>query len=474
MRFPRAAILIWSAFRHGKHNELLPSAAEVEHYQTHRNSDNLNNQGLELFCRDFVWRLAHKNLGPNSAAITYNLILSLVPLLAIAFTFFQVFGGLDMFLKSVIFPHLQLYFRADNAATMQAYLKSIVSNIQTKTLGATALLTLLITVTTLLAAIEHAFNDIRESRKERSWLSRTLNYWLLLTLTPFVIVVSTAKSTEILTWFSNFLPISTLFNASYFSSIARRIGAFAIESAGFGLLYWVLPARRISTKAALLGGLIAGLGFESLQWINSYLSARVYREASLVQLYGSVPLIIVVLFVWLRLVSLVLLFGMVCAASWSRVFDQKSLLSKLHNPPAHGVYAVCDVFDAVVTAFQSNTGGITLTQLRNQFALTKQEAAASISWLIQQKLIAKAIIEETQGTLSELQQVPDRKMYVPTHRGLDYHLRPADFAGQILLDTPAAALHETLPLETRVESDAETSVEFPATIRRILAAYKPK
>jgi membrane protein len=470
MRFPRAAVLIWSAFRHGKHSELLPSAAEVEHYQLHRATVNLKKQGLELFCRDFVWRLAHKNLGPNSAAITYNLILSLVPLLAIAFTFFQVFGGLDMFLKSVIFPQLQLYFRAENAATMQAYLKSIVANIQTKTLGATALLTLLITVTTLLAAIEHAFNDIRESRIVRSWLSRTLNYWLLLTLTPFVIVVSTAKSTEILTWFSNFLPISTFFNASYFSKFARRIGAFAIESAGFGLLYWVLPARRISTKAALLGGIIAGLGFESLQWINSYLSARVYREASLVQLYGTVPLIIVVLFVWLRLVSLVLLFGMVCAASWSRVFDQKSFLSKLQNPPAHSLFAVCDVFDAVVQSFRSNNGGITLKQLRNQFTLSKQEATAAIGWLIQQKLITKAVAEEATRSHSGFQSGHDKKMYVPTHRGLCYHLRPADFAAQILLATELPASQETLPTGPTGESAAE----FPATIRRIIAAYKPK
>lgn len=473
MRLLRVAALIWSAFKQGRHSDLLPSPAEVEEYRRAKIQNHETQSGVELFCRDLVWRLAHKNLGANSAAITYQLILSFVPLLAIAFTFFQVFGGLDFFIKSVIFPRLELYFRPDNAATMRAYLKSIVANIQTRTLGATALLTLLITVTTLLAAIERAFNHIRESRRERNWLTRTLNYWLLLTLTPFVIVVSTAKSTEILSWISNFLPISSALDGSMLSKLARRVGAFAMESAGFALLYWVLPSRRVTTGAALVGGLVAGTGFESLQWINGYLSARVYREASLVQLYGSVPLIIVVLFVWLRLVCLVLLSGMVCSASWSRIFDPKPSATRLHQPPSQSLFAVCDVFDAVVKAFRSASGGVSLTQLSKQFALSKEEANAAIGWLTQQRLVTKAIVPRNSQQYSEVQTNLDKRIYVTTHLGLRYHNNPADFAAQILLSGKPPVFQETLAIEEDFE-EQNASENFPATIRRILAAHEPK
>ncbi len=411
-------------------------------------------RGTLLVLREAISRAIAKDLGERSAGITYHLILSLVPILGIGFTFFKAFGGLENFIQESIIPKIASYFDASVSSAISGYLINIIEGMETGALGATALFTLLLTVVALMGAIEGAFNDILEVRQERSWVQRFLNYWLLITLTPFVAVVSTAKSTEFLTQFEQYLPESLLGGHSGFF---RFLTAYAVEIFGFALLYLVLPARRVSIRSALLGGAVAAFGFESLQFINSYATAKFIKEASLVQLYGSVPLVIVVLFVWMRLVSLVLLSGMVCTAAFNRIIDVKRGVSDRRRAPVQTLHATISIFALTLQRFSEGRKGTTLVELNRGTGLNKTETQKILGWLEQIGLLWS---HKEGGKIR----------HSPTQKGVDLRSEPDEFVRLALRLQPHPApqgeegVANTLQrtVDRRISQDLKDSFVLPA------------
>lgn len=373
-----------------------------------------------LIIRQTLSLFVSRNLAHRSASITYHLILSLVPILGIAFTFFKAFGGLENLLEESIIPKITSYFDPAVSQAMGKYLQEFVSNMQTGTLGATALFTLLLTVISLMSAMETAFNEINDTRQERPWLQRLLNYWLLITLTPFVVVVSTAKSSELLETFAPYLP-EGLTGGQH--AIWRFITAYLVETCGFSMLYYVLPARRVTLRAAAVGGAFAAFGFESLQWVNSYATGRMIHEASLLQLYGSVPVIIVVLFIWMRLVAVVLLSGMAVASAVHRVVDLKHSPVDRRKAPVQALVSHVLGFAWVLQSFRDERHGVTVQSLCRKLNMARSEGLAILVWL-----------EQTGCTWSHKES--GKLFYSPTSKGLLLETNPEEFVRKVLRIEP--------------------------------------
>lgn len=396
---------------------LAPHRREIDQL---RNSKRPYGRAAVLILRQTVFLFISRNLAGKSASITYHLILSLVPILGIAFTFFKAFGGLENLLEESIIPKITSYFDPAVSQAMGQYLQEFVSNMQTGTLGATALFTLLLTVISLMGAMETAFNEINETRHERSWLQRILNYWLLITLTPFVAVVSTVKSSEFLETFATYLPEGL---AAGQHGFWRFITAYLVEACGFAILYYVLPARRVTVRAAAVGGAFAALGFESLQWINGYATGRMIHEASLLQLYGSVPVIIVVLFIWMRLVAVVLLSGMAFASAVNRVIDLKQSPTDRRKAPVQTLVAHVLGFAWVLQSFRDQRHGMTVQSLCRQLNIARPEGLAILAWL-----------EQTGCTWSHKES--GKLFYSPTSKGLLLESDPEEFVRKVLRIEP--------------------------------------
>jgi YihY family inner membrane protein len=390
-----------------------------------------------LILRHTIHIFVARNLAGRSASITYHLILSLVPILGIAFTFFKAFGGLENLLEESVIPKITSYFDPAVSVAMGRYLQNFVANMQTGTLGVTALLTLLLTIVALMGATETAFNEIVETRHERPWLQRLLNYWLLITLTPFVAVVSIVKSTELLEAFSGYLPAGL---AQGQHELLRLIAAYLVEACGFSILYYVLPARRVTAGAAALGGAFAALGFESLQWVNGYVTGRLIHEASLLQLYGSVPVIIVVLFIWMRLVAVVLLAGMAFASAVNRVLAARSDLRVRRVAPAQTLVAHVLGFAWVLQSFRQQRHGATVQSLCRHLNLSRSEALGVLAWFEQ----AGCVWSHKEG---------GRLHFMPTHSGLQLGTDPLGFVRSILQIVPRES-----PLRIEPEPHAQDSL----------------
>ncbi len=150
----------------------------------------------------------------------------------------------------------------------------------------------------LLTTTERAFNNIWHVSRGRSWISRILNYWGLLTLGPLLIGLG-------------FYSASTYAAASHLQeTLSSHVGpllmSYLVTWVAFFLLYFVLPNAHVDPRAALLGAAVGALVWTAAKCgFNQYVTNFIPYS----KVYGVVGLIPLTLF-WIYVTWLIVLFGL--------------------------------------------------------------------------------------------------------------------------------------------------------------------
>lgn len=272
---------------------------------------------LKWTLRDGFHRLQGAKLGVQSAALTYSLILAFVPLLALGFTILKAVGGVEVFLEDTLDPLVRSHFGPVAGQELVRYLSSFVENMETRTLGVVALGTLFFTVVQLLVAAENAINAIAAPGFTRPWGTRFVSYWTLITLMPLLIVVSASKSRALMEMVGFSGPIFGP-TATGWGRLLGLLLSVGVQCLGFSCVYKALIARSVPLRYILAGGAFASFMFEGLQHLNGFVIKEMLSSRLNKTVYGTVPLVAVIVFLWMRLVWVIVLVGAAMVASLGR------------------------------------------------------------------------------------------------------------------------------------------------------------
>jgi len=150
----------------------------------------------------------------------------------------------------------------------------------------------------LLTTTERAFNNIWHVARGRSWVSRILNYWGLLTLGPLLIGLGVYLA-------------STYAAAGHLQeTVSSHIGplfmSFLVTWLAFFLLYFILPNAWVDARAALWGAAVGALVWTVAKWgFGQYVTNFIPYA----KVYGVVGLIPLTVF-WIYVTWLIVLFGL--------------------------------------------------------------------------------------------------------------------------------------------------------------------
>jgi YihY family inner membrane protein len=365
-----------------------------------------------LLLRETIFQARTHDLGTKSGSLTYSTILSCGPLLASAFFFFQQFGGLDKLIDETLVPLISSYFSEDVGDQLQGYLKLFVLNFKPAVLGSVAIATFLVTVVGLLGGIEKAFNSICAAPFKRPLWRQVLNYWTLLTITPFVITLSTSQLSRI---FSNTIWLQSAWNHVSWLVYILSFGALAF---GFSLLFYFLPNRSLPFKALFWGGLLTALMFRILQIINIFLTSNILENSTATALYGTAPLIAVALFFWLRLVWIVVLFGACFVVSIAN-FEEHLRSEETFVTPVDGLLNCAAVFAAVCEDYRSSGDGMDVLRLANVSGVSHFAVIHWLDWLRKRRVVFASAANGVER-------------HFPTHLGLSMEQNPEIFVEKVL------------------------------------------
>lgn len=247
----------------------------------------------------YVAQRAVKDSCPSiAAALGYNSLLAVVPMLAIGlamFAAFPAFGNIRQELLSTLFTNLA----PSIGATVQEYLQTFIRNAG-KTTGA-GVIALGVTAILLINTIQTAFDRIWGSEAARMTFNRLLIYWALLTFGPLLFGASFSISGYV---FAKVQSVG-VYGLSGGFRVLSGVVPFVLEAIGFAVFYRIIPSRYVRLGDAVTGAVIAAILFELLKrGFGLYLHYFPTYQA----VYGALATVPVLL-LWTYLAWLIVLFG---------------------------------------------------------------------------------------------------------------------------------------------------------------------
>jgi membrane protein len=234
----------------------------------------------------------------KAGSLSFTTILSLVPILAVSLLIFRVSGAFAAVEQSVR-DYLLQTFLAESVNEVVAYLNEFLYRVGSSAIGVAGLLFLIFSSIWFFIEMESDVNAIWRITRRRPFMARFVIFWSLLTLGPLVL--------GLLLWVGSELKRHTG-GVEWPIALAGAVVPYAIASLGLTIAYKLLPFALVRWRAALSGGLLAGLLFEVLRFGFNLYVTMFYHGSATMKIYGAFGLFPVFL-LWIYLWWLVFLFG---------------------------------------------------------------------------------------------------------------------------------------------------------------------
>ena len=246
-----------------------------------------------------VQRFSDDRIVNKASALTYNTLLSIVPILAILFAVARGLGFADIMEEQVRRGMEGQTVAVDIIIQLT---NSYLQHAQSGIFIGIGLIVLLWAVLTLTSNIEKAFNQIWQVKKQRTPFRKITDYFSIFLLLPIVLVVSGGLSIFMTTALKD---VEGYLILSSFAKFLVRSVPFIFTGFMFTGLYIFMPNTRVRFKNAIVPGFIAGAAFQVLQYfyINSQIWVSNYNA-----IYGSFAAIPMFL-LWTQISWSICLFG---------------------------------------------------------------------------------------------------------------------------------------------------------------------
>ena len=262
--------------------------------------------------RQQLWRLAQLlaalarelsrgELSMRAMSLVYTTLLSLVPLLALAFSVLKALGvhnSMEPVLQRVLAP------LGEKSAEITATIIGFVENVDVGVLGFLGIAMLFYTAVSMLQKVEASFNRIWRIERSRPLARRFGDYLSVLIVGPVLVfsavgVTASASSNALLVHLSHIEPLGLII------TFAGRLVPYLLVMAAFTFMYSFIPNTRVRLTSALGGGVLSGLLWESASLAFAEFATAV---PSYNAVYSSFAILLFLL-IWLYVGWLILLVG---------------------------------------------------------------------------------------------------------------------------------------------------------------------
>lgn len=254
---------------------------------------------IVLSLREF----SRNNCFLHASALTFFTILSIVPLLAMAFGIAKGFGLariLDNFLRE------QLKGQEEALAKTIEFSNNLLDNARGGIVAGVGIVVLIWTVIKVLGNVEKSFNGIWGVTRPRTWARKLSDYLAFIMIAPIIIVVASGMTVMVTGKVENVVARLELWGWVGTSALyVLKIVPLSLIWALLTFTYIFMPNTKVRFRSALLGGVIAGTLYHVVQAIYLSLQIGVARYSAIYGSFAALPLFLV----WIQISWLVVLLG---------------------------------------------------------------------------------------------------------------------------------------------------------------------
>ncbi|MBS4168450.1 YihY/virulence factor BrkB family protein [Parachlamydia sp. AcF125] len=253
--------------------------------------------------QDAVNKFIEHDCYTKSASLAFYTLLSIVPVLAVAFGIARGFGFQQAFESFVLdkFPE-----NKEITGQILEFANKTLQHAESSVITGFGVLILFWSVFSLLGSIETSLNAIWHIKIARSLGKKITHYITLIILSPLLFaIVSSAivflvaqiqLATQAAVGATVIHPVMVVI-VNFFSLVMSWIL--------FGAIYLLMPNTYVQLRYGVFAGIVAGTFYQIVQWI--YIHIQIYLS-SYGTIYGSLAAI-PLFFIWLQISWLIVLFG---------------------------------------------------------------------------------------------------------------------------------------------------------------------
>jgi len=306
------------------------------------------------------------NLSLRSGALTYTILLSLVPMLAMSTAVIKGLGG-DNHLRQAVYSYIATLDKkevnqtqsGEQVSTLQPEkttssltdhlysatdkIFSYVERTNFATLGTIGVLGIFFSVILVLSYIEMAMNAIWHISSGRSFLRKIADYLTLVVLFPLSINIGFAAS-AILKNPTLLAKIEILLPIIWLQAFILKLVPVAFITLTLFVTYLFFPNTKVKSKPAMIGALFAGFFWIWAQNIYFHLQIGVANYNAIYGSFATLPLFLI----WLYVGWLFILAGAQIAFACQNK-DHYQLIPKPTTP----AQLLAAAFDIISLVFQS-------------------------------------------------------------------------------------------------------------------------
>ncbi|HXC52737.1 MAG TPA: YihY/virulence factor BrkB family protein [Candidatus Limnocylindrales bacterium] len=195
----------------------------------------------------------------RASALTLASMLALVPALAASFAYVRGLGWTGQRLESLLLERATI-LSPEAVSTVVSW----VDNISIAGLGLIGALIAIGSAASLLIQMEDAIDAVWGSPHGRSAVRRAADALMLLIFAPLMIAVAASseaafRSSAVMVWLESFGGFELLIRMGF------SVVWYALVCIAFAALYMFLPAAPVDRRAALIGGIVAGVAWQLAQ-----------------------------------------------------------------------------------------------------------------------------------------------------------------------------------------------------------------
>jgi membrane protein len=375
-------------------------------------------------------------------ALTYRTLLSLVPFLAVVFSLFQAFGGLEAS-RAALQDQILQNLAPGAAAQVVDHLFEFMGRVSSGAVSGVGVVLLLLTVVSLLTSIEEFFNALWHVEKVRPFLARFVTYWAMMTVGPVLLALSLSmtsvvRSDAFVSTLDRWVPGGT-----WVVTLPFQLLPWMFTWTAMTLLYVIVPNTGVRWLAAIPGGILAGSLWELAKLAFTWASSNLFRYDAI---YGSFAALMVLL-VWLQLGWTIILLG--CKVTYALQHERALVEERVAQSvgPAGREFLAVRCMVEVARAFLSGGPRPTAEQL------AAGAGALEIEKEVLNRLVAASL-------LVEVSETPDDSANRPREDEADARYVPARDPGTITVEDVLNAfrLEKAGPLDLGGEDAASACV----------------
>lgn len=262
---------------------------------------------VNLSVRSFL----NGELQVRAAALTYQTILAVVPMLALVFAIGRGFGFQNL-LETQLFHNFPAQREA--MSTVFSFVDSYLAQSSEGIFVGVGILFLLWTLISLLSGVEDVFNTIWGLKQGRSLWRKITDYTAIFLILPVLMICASGIMVFMSTTLNALLPSGVL---SPLVKVMLDFTSVVLVWLFFAGTYMLVPNTKVKFKNAFIAGIMAGSAYMILQWL--FVTGQIYvtRYNAIYGSFAFLPLLLL----WLQLVWTITLAGAVVCFSSQNIFE---------------------------------------------------------------------------------------------------------------------------------------------------------